>query len=108
MWAVLAPLVPFAFFAIAAVAASVASFSEWRVLRRLENAHPDIIRHFDESWGPTSKLLRRFIWRDTHERMGDPLLSKLIDRSCGAWIIAGLGLVLAVVTAWLTLSAPGA
>lgn len=83
-------------FGVAAMGALVALWSEGRVLHRLEKAHPDIIRHFDELWGPTSKLLRRFIWRDTHEGMGDPLLSRLVNRTCWAWIIAGLGMVAAI------------
>jgi hypothetical protein len=86
-----------AFFAIAVAAAFRASWLEWRVLQQLERAHPDVIRHFDESRGPTSRLLRRFIWRDRHEAMGDARLSRMVNGARVAWIGAGGSLVAAVI-----------
>jgi hypothetical protein len=82
-----------AFMAIALAAAIRGFWLEGRVLRRLERAHPDMIRHLDESWGPTSKLLRLFIWREEHEGMGDPALSKLIGATRLAWIGMGCSVV---------------
>jgi hypothetical protein len=88
-----------ALFALAPISVFAAWWYDWRLRRQLERAHPDIIRHFDESRGPTGRLLTRFIWRNQHESLGDPCLTVLINRTRIAWISA----VFFLVAGWIGL-----
>jgi len=86
-------------FALAPISVVAACWYDWRVRRQLERKHPDIIRHFDESRGPTGIMLTRFIWRSQYEGLGDPRLIMLVDRTRIAWMSA----VFCFVSGWIAL-----